>query len=102
MGRYRKCKNVRVDVVRASGIMPFGAFLKDGGLTAGWSYYNTFSDALPNVTSLCLSRVGNRIIGGTSSGQVFTCNPGDGTEITQLYTDGNDSPFVFETYERRK
>lgn len=96
MGKYRKCKDVRVDLLKLSGILPKGAFVKDGKITSGWTHRTTFADAQPNLVAMKLSQVGNCVIAGTSNGEVLIGSANDGTELTTRYTDGGSEPFIFE------
>lgn len=99
MGAYRDCKEVEADLLDLSGIVPFGAFVKDGTIIPGWTAVNTFSTPRPSLVAMQWLPVGNRVIAGTSDGKVLIGNPGEGQTLAVAYNDGDSFPFVFDTSE---
>lgn len=98
MGRYPKFKQVRQDLLKSTSLQPFGAFVCDGKIIAGWRSVNERVPAIPGIIAMCKSATSDAVIAGTESGQIYSSKT-SGTELELDYSDGGSSPFTFETHD---
>ena len=98
MGRYRQCKDVSVNLLQLPGILPRGAFVKDGELTPGWTQNELTSSLNFKLAAGRWWDITGRFYAATDTGEVYRGN--DGVTLERIYSDGGDSPFFFETYDR--
>lgn len=101
MGRFPKYTVKRVDLLSHLDQLPVGAFIKDGTIFSGLQL-DTIRDAgsFRNLCAMRWSDAAKGILAGTNDGKIYY-GP-SGPKITEIYSDGGNSPFIFQTYEGRE
>lgn len=97
MTRFKQYKRVRLDLLKLLGDKPFGAFVKDGKISAGWTAHTTVSSGLGNIVAMRCSDVGGGILAGCANGNIYAENTGNGELLGLKYGGGGSLPFAFET-----
>lgn len=101
MGRFPKHTLKRVDLLSHWDKLPIGAFVKDGTIFPGWQWETIRNAAVfKNLGAMRWSDAANGVLAGTSDGKIYYGPLG--TDMKQIYSDGGNSPFIFETYEGRE
>lgn len=96
MGAYPQSTVRRQDLIKSSGLQPFGAFVKDGMIIPGWSASLASTIPTTNLTAMYWSKVGDSVLAAGSDGRIYAGTTG--LSLKQIFADGGNSPFVFETY----
>lgn len=99
MGRYPKIKYVRQDLLKSLQPHPFGAFVRDGKIVTGFRSVNERVPSVNGIVAMHTSAVGKGTLAGTENGAVYRGTGNNGESLSKIYSDGGNSPFIFETYE---
>ncbi len=99
MGRYKKVKQVRVNILEGPGVKPFGAFIKDGQLSPGFVAQDQKATVHPYLLSLVNSNPCNCLLGVDSGGRVYYGTRIGGAALKKVFDQTVGGGFVIETRE---
>lgn len=98
MKRFPEYAVIRENVFKTQGILPVGAFFKNGQIVPGWdSMTERTAPVIPEISVMLYSKVGGGILAGTNDGRIYIGK--SGTELNLMWSDGGDTPFIIELYD---
>lgn len=99
MGRYKKVKQVRVNILEGPGVKPFGAFIKDGQLFPGFVAQDQKAAVHPKIVSLVNSNQCSCLLGVDSGGGIYYGTRKGGAALKMYFDQAVLGGFAFETRE---
>ncbi len=96
MERYKKVKKVRINLLDGPRVLPFGAFVKNGQVTPGFTWQNQRTVPPERIVGMLNSNFGNCLLATTYDGGVYYATRAGATKLARIYSDGGSSGFLLD------